>query len=84
MAPADLYLPRLAVDGDGNATAVWYEFEFGSLAQVSMNRFLVGSGWGAPKVVCATDTDGLSEYPVAAVGANAAGQTFALWGIDSY
>ena len=82
-ASGDLYLPVLAVDGAGNATALWYAAGLGDSAQVMTNRYLAGSGWGTPRLLSPTPTDGFMTYPVPVVAANAAGKTVAVWGVNS-
>jgi len=79
----DVYLPRVAVDNAGNATAVWYQVVLGNSAQVFSDRFLVASGWGTPQLLSPTTTDGFTTNPVPVVATNASGQTVAVWGIDS-
>lgn len=81
-ALGDVYDPRVAMDGAGNATVVWYQTEQAG-TNVRINRYLVGSGWGAPVILSTTSTDGMSTYPVPRVAANVAGQAIAVWGIDS-
>jgi hypothetical protein len=80
----DVYDPHVAVDGAGNATAVWYQWAPSGAVDVRINRYLVGSGWGTARILSATATDGWSSYPVPRVAANVAGQTLAIWGVDSY
>ncbi len=82
-AAGDVYLPRVAVDGAGNATAVWYQVVPGMPAQVYSTRASAAGSWGAAQVLAPTTTDGFSTYPVPVVAANAAGRTVAVWGVDS-
>ncbi len=80
----DVYDPHVAVDGAGNATAVWYQWASSGAIDVRINRYLAGSGWGTPRILSSTATDGWSSYPVPRAAANTAGQTLAIWGVDSY
>ena len=77
----DVYDPHVAVDGAGNATAVWYQLS-GDTVSVLSSRSLAGGAW-SPSGVLDVSTVGLS-YPVPRVAANGAGRTLALWGLDSY
>ena len=77
--------PRLAVDGVGNATIVWYEFQqlTNSYVQpVKSIRYLIDTGWGSEILLStASNLDfALSKCPAPRVGANAAGQTLTIWG----
>jgi|GEM_PF-1335852 len=78
----DTYDPHVAVDGDGNATVVWYQWETSGI-NIRINRYLIGSGWGASRILSTTSTDGGFTYPVPRVAANAAGQAMTVWGVDS-
>jgi hypothetical protein len=77
--------PRLAVDGAGNATIVWYEFQqlTSSYAQpVKSIRYLVDTGWGSEILLSnASNLDFANSLcPAPRVAANAAGQTMTIWG----
>ena len=78
----DVYDPHVAVDGAGNATAVWYQLSDSAVSVLS-SRSLAGSAWGASLLLGAVPAGGFN-YPVPKVAANAAGRTIALWGLDSY
>ena len=78
----DVYDPHVALDGAGNATAVWYQWSDNSVAVMSSRSF-AGAPWGASALLSTVTSNGFS-YPVPRVAANAAGQTLAVWGIDSY
>jgi hypothetical protein len=80
----DVYDPHVAVDGAGNATAVWYQWDYSANVDIRVNRYLVGSGWGTARILTTVSGIGWWSYPVPRVAANAAGQTLAIWGIDSY
>ena len=79
----DVYLPRVAVDGAGNATAVWYQAIPGGLATIYCSRFVAAGGRGPVSPLSPTGTDGFMLYPVPVVAANAAGLTLAVWGTNS-
>lgn len=81
----DVYDPHVAVDGEGNATAVWYRWGPTDIVDVMTNRYLVGSGWGVERLLSTTPPENaFGSYPVPRVAANAAGQTVAVWGTNSY
>jgi hypothetical protein len=79
----DTYDARVAVDGAGNATAVWYRWGSSGI-DVMLNRYAVGSGWGAASVLSATSTNGSVSYPVPRIATNTAGMMVSIWGVDSY
>jgi hypothetical protein len=77
--------PRLAVDGVGNATIVWYEFQqlTNSYAQpVKSIRYLIDTGWGSEVLLSAASNLDFAQSlcPAPRVAANAAGQTLTIWG----
>ena len=76
----DVYDPHVAVDGAGNATAVWYQLS-GDTVSILSSRSLAGGAWSASGVLDVSPV-GFS-FPVPRVAANAAGRTLALWGLDS-
>jgi hypothetical protein len=68
LAPdATAALPALAVDGSGNALALWTDF-----THVRACHFAPASGWGAPESLDASDGQ-------PKVGFDAAGRAIALW-----
>jgi hypothetical protein len=79
----DVYDPHVAVDGAGNATAVWYQLDVDGSESVQSSRSLAGAAWSASSLLGAVPAGGFS-YPVPKVAANVAGTTIALWGFDSY
>jgi hypothetical protein len=79
----DVYDPHVAVDGAGNATAVWYQLDAAGVVSVQSSRALAGSTWSPSQLLGAVPAGGFN-YPVPKVAANAAGRTIALWGLDSY
>jgi hypothetical protein len=76
--------PRLAVDGVGNATIVWYEFRqlTNSFAvPVKSIRYLIDTGWGSESQLSAAgNMDGIMICPAPRVAANPSGQTLMIWG----
>jgi hypothetical protein len=67
--------PHLGVDADGDAVAVWFETDYGVVA----NRFLAGAAtWGSP-VVLQAHTTGVAAFPEPTVGVDAKGNAVATW-----
>jgi len=48
-------VPQVAVDGSGNAIAVW-SLSNGPQYDISSNRYVVGSGWGTDELIETEDT----------------------------
>jgi hypothetical protein len=67
-------VPRLAVDGAGNVTAVFTQ-RVGPTDRVWANRYVVGAGWG---VAIAVDS-GLNDTTLPAVAVDARGNAVAAW-----
>ncbi len=76
---------RVAVDAAGNATVVWYQVEQTGVT-VRSSRHLTASGWGTPQLIATMDAnyDGYTTSPQPRVGVNANGQSFIIWGTESY
>jgi hypothetical protein len=72
---ADAYGPQVAVDGSGNAAAVWYQYD-GSLSNVWANRYAAGSGWGTPTLIERDNVDGAYSPQVAV---DSSGNAVAVW-----
>jgi hypothetical protein len=76
--------PRLAVDGVGNASIVWYELQqVGSayVVPVKSIRYLIDTGWDSEiQISSPNNMDGFTTCPAPRVGANSAGQTLTIWG----
>jgi hypothetical protein len=66
--------PQVAVDAEGNAIAVWYQF--GTLVNIWANRFDAGTGWGTALLI-ETDDEEHAYRPQVAV--DAAGNAIAVW-----
>ena len=69
-------LPKVAVDGSGNAIAVWYRTSEVARWDVWSNRFEIGAGWGDAELI-ETDDTGDAERPQVAV--DASGNAIAVW-----
>lgn len=66
--------PQTAVDGGGNAVAVWKSFD-GSRWTVRASRYQAGAGWGAAQALA--DGDVLDAHPQ--VASDASGAAVAVW-----
>ena len=67
--------PQVAVDGSGNAVAVWAQFD-GTRYNILANRYLAGSGWGTATLI-ESDNNGDAALSQIAVGAD--GNAVAVW-----
>jgi hypothetical protein len=77
--PSHSFFPVVAVDGPGNALALWeQQGSTGHPADLGFNRFIPGSGWGTPGAFGAV-TRPLDEK----VSLNAAGNGFVVWRQDN-
>jgi hypothetical protein len=70
----DAQEPQVAVDPDGNAVAVWYQFD-GTRANIWSNRFTPVAGWGAAEQIETDEGDGF--FPQVALDPN--GNAIAVW-----
>jgi hypothetical protein len=71
-APVDVYDPQIAVDRDGNAVAIWAQFD-GTHTNVVANRTTAGA-WGTPAPI----TDTVNAYgPQVAI--DRLGNALAIW-----
>ncbi len=69
-------LPSLAIDGAGNALAVWEQSD-GTLSNIWANRYTMGSGWGSAQLI---ETDGAGVGASEAyVGFDGSGNAMAVW-----
>ncbi len=66
---------QVGVDSDGDAIAVWQQLE-GACYSVWANRYIVGTGWGAPEPIAVNNTCS-AELPHVAVDAR--GNGTAVW-----
>jgi hypothetical protein len=67
--------PHVAVDGAGNAMAVWHRPD-GGWDSIWSNRYAAGSGWGTPVLV---ETDNTNSARDARVALDANGNAMAVW-----
>jgi uncharacterized protein YbdZ (MbtH family) len=66
--------PQVAMDGEGNAIAVWNTWD-GTLYSIWSNRYVVGEGWGLATPI---ETDDMSaEFPQVAMDGE--GNAIAVW-----
>jgi hypothetical protein len=56
--------PQIAFDLDGNAIAVWHQYD-GSSYSILANRYVAGAGWGASKLIETNDTGEASSPQIA-------------------
>jgi hypothetical protein len=71
----DAQLPQVAVDGRGNAVAIWEQSD-GLRLNILSNRYAAGSGWGTSRLV-ETDDTGDARFPQVAF--DGAGNAVAVW-----
>ena len=67
--------PDVAVDGSGNAVAVWMQHD-GTRSNIWANRYVAGTGWGTPGLI-ETDNAGYAWDPQVAV--DPSGDAVAVW-----
>jgi hypothetical protein len=60
----DAFSPQIAFDSDGNAIAVWHQYD-GSINNIHANRFVAGAGWGMAGLIETDDTGDASSPQVA-------------------
>jgi hypothetical protein len=68
------YYPEIAVDGDGNAFAVWNHW-YGAGNSVMANRYVAGYGWMTAEII----DEGWGNTGVPKVTTDGAGNAFAAW-----
>ena len=66
--------PQVAVDGSGNALAVWYQFD-GTRNNIWANRYIAGTGWGTATLI--ETYAGNATSPQVAV--DGSGNALAVW-----
>ena len=69
------YNPRVALDGQGNAAAVWQQFD-GSNSRIAANRYLVGTGWSKAQWI---DAPGTVEAHAPQLSFDGQGNAVAVW-----
>jgi len=70
--------PQIAVDGSGNAIAVWHQWD-GTCTSLYSNRYAVGVGWGGVQLV---ETDDTGHAENAQIAADDSGNAIAVWTLD--
>ncbi len=69
------FQPQIAIDGNGNALAVWYQYD-GTRDNIWSNRYASGTGWGSAQLI-ESDNAGDAFFPEIAVDGN--GNALAVW-----
>lgn len=72
--------PRVAIDGNGNAIAVWTQFD-GSRWSVYANRFTPSSGWGSAETIESSSNDAAQDVPPQ-IAFDGNGNAIAVWQQD--
>jgi hypothetical protein len=70
----DVYSQQVAMGGDGNAIAVWHQFD-GTQYSIYSNQYVVGVGWGDSELIEAEEGNALSPQ----VAMDAEGNAIAVW-----
>ncbi len=68
--------PRIVIDSNGNAMAVWSQFESNFLLNIWANRFDVSTGWGVAQLI---EFDDFADAFSPAVAVDPAGNAIAVW-----
>jgi len=71
----DAVHPQVAIDPNGNAIVVWYQWD-GTRDNIWSNRFTPASGWGTAELI-ETDNAGTAEYTQVAIDPD--GNAIAAW-----
>jgi hypothetical protein len=74
----DAQYPQIAFDSDGNALAVWHQWD-GSYISIYANRYVAGSGWVGAELI--ENGAGDAQYPQIAIDGD--GNALAVWQQDS-
>ncbi len=69
-------IPQVAFDSNGNAIAVWSQYDAG-VQSILANRYMAGSGWSTPVVINAGD--GATNQQNPKIGFDAQGNAIAIW-----
>jgi hypothetical protein len=67
--------PQIAIDGSGNALAVWTQYD-GTRNNIVANRYTPGSGWGAAELI---ETDAGSASSFSQIATDGSGNAIAVW-----
>lgn len=72
----DIDVPQVAMDGSGNAIAVWRQFD-GTRANIMANRYVAATNsWGMAELI---ETDNAGHAGVAQVAMDSSGNAIAVW-----
>ena len=71
----DAEFPEVAIDGSGNAIAVW-RHDDGSRTNTWANRYVAGTGWGTAQLI---ETDNAGDIDVPQVAIDGSGNAIAVW-----
>ena len=66
--------PQIAIDADGNAVAIWRQFD-GAVNSIYANRYLAGGTWSTPQLI-ETGSDGAVDPQIAIDGS---GNAIVVW-----
>ena len=75
----DAFFPQVAVDGSGNAVAVWTQQD-GGVSSIYSNRYTAAGGWDATAAELIEDGVGRANSPQVAV--DGSGNAVAVWSQD--
>ena len=70
------WIPRVAIDNDGNGIAVWMCEDNNVSAGIWSNRYFAGSGWGSPERLSTADCNSSWGHQIAV---NDNGDATAVW-----
>ena len=74
------YAPQIAMDGNGNAFAVWRQYDVDSTGdRVFANRYTAGVGWGAAAIIQSSTDPSAPVLSPPRVAADANGNAIAVW-----
>lgn len=71
----DAFEPRIAIDANGNAIAVWQQSD-GARISIWANRYTAGAGWGVAELI---ETNDVQDAFDPRLGIDDAGNAIALW-----
>jgi hypothetical protein len=74
-AAVNAFLPQIAVDGFGNAYAVWTQTDAGQRSDIWSNRFTAGGSWGTPTMI----DDNTSGSGPPKIVADLNGNAYVVW-----
>lgn len=74
----DALFPNIAIDGSGNAIAVWHQHD-GVRNNIWSNYYTVGVGWGVTQMI-ESDNSGSAGYPKIVI--DSSGNAIAVWSQD--